>query len=269
MDNFKEDQIPEGQTENKSACAAVKEAAERITRAKFTVRVDTAAKENGVYMILLIIVMAGVLGMSLGGKNMHIAAVTAVSVASGLAVVAAIATAVYFKRKGGVCGGGVYVRDGDKEYCLTVSGDRAVLFAVDTVYVVEGAKMYSLDKKGYIDWLDGESAGLTSVLAAGEDDVVYDKELKCYAVGNPKGGEHRVFLSAAGDIEEIVSDVPRETDVIDKTGARKLTFTTYIKSFEAGECEWETPPFVIEAFKAHGIELPVLPDSLEENNERL
>lgn len=223
-----------------------------ITRARFRVRPDYRTDAFGIMLFLSIVVVAGAILLNISKSTTGIIIIAVI-----MAVVVAIAVAVmvgyiikskrlyycyYFNTEHGV-------------FCMSVIGETATVFARGVAYRIERDKFYSLDEQGYRLWLDGEGAGLYSVLNCARGDFEVTDDGACF-VNNPKGGGHEIHI-ADGKIASIVSIQPFSTDVVElNTGEQKIKTRVYEKTDMEVEFEFEIPELVKNAFDGARAELP-------------
>lgn len=233
----------------------LKAAAEACARVRFRVKPDYRTAEAGAYIMLAVVVLAGILLMNITQKRAGtIVAVVIISAA----VAAAIAVAVVYKLKSSKVYYCYCIRDENGVFCMSVVENRAVVFAGGTAYRINGDEFYMLDADGFRDWLDGECCGIYSVLSCTEPDVELVDDAGggyCY-VRNRVGGGHRVFIEN-GEIVAIASEQPYYTDETDaRTGERKIKTRVYEKIDPTDEFEFAIPDFVEKAFAANGVSFP-------------
>ena len=224
---------------------------QRDASADLKLNPDTADKRTGVGLALGAVVIAGGL-LSLFVKNQ-----TAVYVVCSLVLAAVIAAVVVMcvlaKKQNGAhyC---CFVRDVNEVKCLSVIDDRAVLFTGGTAYVVDGDEVISLDRDGFVTYLDGECTGLYAAMCASRELVSFADD-GAHFVKNEKGGGHAVYIED-GKIVAVTSEQPFETNDTDgDTGERVVKTKTFYKTDPQEDFEWEIPEFVKAALSARGIDV--------------
>lgn len=194
------------------------------------------------------------------GVLMHISknsgGVIASSVIAGVAVLAAIVAAAVItvrSRRACYC---YYARTERGVFCMSAGDGEATVFAYGTAYRITRDAFFTLDEKGYAEWLDGDGVGFVSILRSiGRTE--YDENAGVYVVdaGNVR---HEVVIDD-GVIAEIVSIQQVQTDEPDvKTGGLKTKKKVFTKTEPTEGFAWEVPPFVRQAFIDNGAELPDL-----------
>lgn len=226
-------------------------AAEKCNRVRFRVKPDHSSTMFGVLLMTALIVAAGAVLINISKSNTGKILVGAIMLI-GIAV--AVALAVYYALKSRRVFYCYYARDDRGVFCVSVIGDKATVFAYGTAYRIDGETFYTLDEKGYRDFMDGEGCGVYSVLSARRESVEADGNT--YIVRGGIGGGHEVTVED-GRIVKIVSEQPYYTDEIDpKTGERKIKTKRFEKTDPVENFAWEIPAFVKQAFADNGVELP-------------
>ncbi len=234
----------------RDAYAELNAAAQSINRARFRVQPDLSDGVGALALFMAAVIMAGCIFMYVIKNDVGKIVVGAIMIA---AVIIGAAVMIYQSVKSRRIYYCYFSRGERGVCCMSVIEDRAVIFIDGTAYVIDGDVFYSVDEKGFVDFLDGECVGLVSVLDARREDVeLIDNGL--YFVANRVGGGHTVTVED-GRITKISSEQPFYTDDTDAaTGERKVKTKTYLKTIVDGEFSWEIPPFVKDRLTDNGID---------------
>lgn len=223
-----------------------------ITRARFRVRPDYRSEAFVAMMFLSIVIVAGAILLNISKSTTGIIVISVIMAVVVAIAVGVMASYIVKSKKVFYC---YYFNTERGVFCMSVIGETATVFAGGVAYRIERDKFYTLDEEGYRLWLDGEGAGLYSVMNCSRGDFEVTDDGVCF-VNNPKGGGHELHL-ADGKITSIVSIQPFSTDVVElKTGEQKIKTRVYEKTDMEVDFEWEIPEFVKNAFDGARAELP-------------
>lgn len=245
---------PDALVPERDRAAELKQAVDAAERVRYRVRTDAHAQS------MLAVLLFTCACIAACGVLIHIsknsAGVIAASVLVAVAVVAAVIVMSVITVKTKRAYYCYYARTERGVFCMNVGDGEATLLAYGTAYRITRDAFFTLDGKGYAEWLDGNGVGFVSMLGAiGRTE--YDENAGLYIIDADRV-RHEIAIDD-GVITEIVSVQQVQTDEIDiKTGDAKTKKNVFVKTEPTAVFAWEVPPFVKQAFEDNGVEFPDL-----------
>ena len=246
-------------------------AAKRIKRARFKVVPDNKGNIASLTLITFAIIMAGCIFLFLSKNRIGTIVIASIMIIAVAVAVAAMIVNAVQARKEYYC---YYFKTDIGEVCISYVGSNATVYiSSDRAYRIDldGDNVYALDCKAYIDFFDGEGAGIASILAAKESDVELIDEGTAgggvYRVKNGVGGGHDVYVDD-GNIVGIVSSQPYKTDVVDpETGEAKIKTKVFEKTARTDDFTVFLPEHIKSAFRVFGLDIDGLIKELRAEEE--